>query len=82
MTDPAAIRPRRTRPAGVDEIETLRAIEVAAGAVFRDVGMDPVADDTPPSTVVLHATVERPGWRSSGARSPRTSSASTAARTT
>ncbi|WP_433787341.1 GNAT family N-acetyltransferase [Actinomycetospora sp. CA-101289] len=49
------------RPARPDELETLRAIEVAAGAPFRDLGMDPIADDTPPSTVVLDGALDRGG---------------------
>lgn len=49
------------RPAHADELETLRAVEVAAAVPFRDLGMDPVADDTPPSTVVLHGALERDG---------------------
>ena len=36
------------RPARPDELETLRELEIAAGAPFRDLGMDPIADDTPP----------------------------------
>lgn len=56
MTDPAAIRPARG-----DELEALRALEIAAGEVFRELGMDPVADDTPPSTVVLRGALDRGG---------------------
>ncbi|MEJ2860372.1 GNAT family N-acetyltransferase [Actinomycetospora flava] len=51
----------RIRSARPDELEALRAVEVAAGAPFRDVGMDPIADDTPPSTVVLAGALERGG---------------------
>jgi GNAT superfamily N-acetyltransferase len=49
------------RPARVAELEDLRAIEVAAGAPFRTLGMDAIADDTPPSTVVLLGASERDG---------------------
>lgn len=49
------------RPARTDELEVLRALEVAAGAAFRDLGMDAVADDAPPSTVVLREALERGG---------------------
>jgi GNAT superfamily N-acetyltransferase len=55
--------PGRVRPARGDELEDLRAIEVAAGAVFREIGMDPVADDAPPSTVVLRGALDRGGLR-------------------
>jgi ribosomal protein S18 acetylase RimI-like enzyme len=49
------------RPARPDEFETLRELEIAAGAPFRDLGMDPIADDTPPSTVVLAGALDRGG---------------------
>lgn len=49
------------RPARRDELEVLRAIEVAAGAPFRDVGMDAVADDEPPSAVVLRGALDHAG---------------------
>ena len=49
------------RPAHPDEFDALRDIEIAAGAPFRDLGMDPVADDTPPSTVVLAGALDRGG---------------------
>jgi GNAT superfamily N-acetyltransferase len=49
------------RPARPDELETLRELEIAAGAPFRDLGMDPIADDTPPSTVVLRGALDRGG---------------------
>jgi len=49
------------RPARTDELPDLQAIEVAAGAPFRDIGMDAVADDAPPSTVVLREALERGG---------------------
>jgi GNAT superfamily N-acetyltransferase len=53
--------PRSVRRAHAAELEDLRAIEIAAGAPFRDLGMDAIADDTPPSTVVLHGGLERDG---------------------
>jgi GNAT superfamily N-acetyltransferase len=49
------------RPARPDELETLRELEIAAGAPFRDVGMDPIADDTPPSPVALAGALDRSG---------------------
>jgi GNAT superfamily N-acetyltransferase len=49
------------RRARVTELDDLRAIEIAAGAPFRDLGMDAIADDTPPSTVVLRGGLERDG---------------------
>ncbi|MDD7917095.1 GNAT family N-acetyltransferase [Actinomycetospora callitridis] len=49
------------RPARPDELETLRELEIAAGAPFRDLGMDPIADDAPPSTVALRSALERDG---------------------
>ncbi|MFC5141312.1 GNAT family N-acetyltransferase [Actinomycetospora rhizophila] len=56
MSPGVAIRAART-----GELELLRQIEVAAGAPFRDVGMDAIADDTPPSTVALAGAAERGG---------------------
>jgi GNAT superfamily N-acetyltransferase len=49
------------RPARPDELETLRELEIAAGAPFRDLGMDPIADDTPPSTITLAGALDRGG---------------------
>jgi ribosomal protein S18 acetylase RimI-like enzyme len=49
------------RPARGDELETLRQLEIAAGAPFRDLGMDAVADDTPPSVVALAGALDRGG---------------------
>jgi GNAT superfamily N-acetyltransferase len=43
------------RPARADELGVLRAIEREAGAVFRALGMDAVADDEPPSLESLTA---------------------------
>ena len=49
------------RPARSDELEVLQALEDAAAAPFRGVGMDAVADDDPPSTVVLRGALDRGG---------------------
>ncbi|MDD7931587.1 GNAT family N-acetyltransferase [Actinomycetospora straminea] len=49
------------RAARGDELDLLRQVEIAAGAVFREVGMDEIADDTPPSTVVLQGARDRGG---------------------
>ena len=49
------------RPARPDELETLRELEIAAGAPFRDLGMDAIADDTPPSAVALAGALDRAG---------------------
>lgn len=38
------------RPADQGDIEAIRMLETAAGAPFRDIGMDWVADDSPPGT--------------------------------
>jgi GNAT superfamily N-acetyltransferase len=43
------------RPAHRDDFARLQAIEVAAGAAFRDVGMPEIADDDPPSLDTLAA---------------------------
>jgi ribosomal protein S18 acetylase RimI-like enzyme len=40
---------RKIRPARADDLPRLVAIEVAAGAPFRSLGMDSVADDAPPA---------------------------------
>ncbi|PVZ14344.1 GNAT family N-acetyltransferase [Actinomycetospora cinnamomea] len=51
----------RIRPARRDEVPDLQAIEVAAGAAFRELGMDAVADDPPPSAEVLAGGRDRGG---------------------
>ncbi len=56
MTGPGTIRPARH-----DELEELRAIEDAAGGAFREIGMDQVTDDPPPSTVALQGALGRGG---------------------
>jgi GNAT superfamily N-acetyltransferase len=43
------------RRARSDELEKLRELERAAGSIFRQLGMDAVADDEPPSTATLAA---------------------------
>ena len=41
------------RPARPDDLPTLQLVETAAGALFRTVGLDAVADDAPPPLDVL-----------------------------
>lgn len=41
------------RAARSDELEKLRELERAAGSIFRELGMDAIADDEPPSTATL-----------------------------
>ncbi|WP_320776417.1 GNAT family N-acetyltransferase [Streptomyces sp. CRN 30] len=43
----------RIRTATPDDLPALRDLERAAGACFRDLGMDAVADDEPPALEVL-----------------------------
>ncbi len=51
------------RPARTDEIEALQEIEVAAGRVFRTVGMDRVAGDEPlPAAVLLGYQSDGRAW--------------------
>ncbi|MDP9226548.1 MAG: GNAT family N-acetyltransferase [Actinomycetota bacterium] len=47
--------PPTVRSARPTDFETLRAIEVAAGARFREIGMPEIADDDPMSDEVLAA---------------------------
>lgn len=49
----------RIRPATRDDIDRLREVELDAGAAFRVLGMDVVADGPPPSAVVLGGFVDR-----------------------
>lgn len=51
-------RPVGIRAATRADIERLRAIERAAGEMFRPLGMDDVADDEPPSAVELAVFVD------------------------
>lgn len=46
------------RRARTEEIPRLREIERAAGAAFRDLGMDAIADDEPPSAATLKAFID------------------------
>ena len=45
----------RIRPATADDFEALQRIEVAAGELFRAIGMHAIADDDPPSAEELEA---------------------------
>ena len=47
------------RPATYDDIDRMQAIEVAAGQAFRALGMDAVAEDPPPSAIVLTGAIGR-----------------------
>ncbi|MDP1820804.1 MAG: GNAT family N-acetyltransferase [Acidimicrobiales bacterium] len=47
------------RPARAEELEALRAIELAAGRAFAAIGMPEVADDEPPPVPTLRAYVDR-----------------------
>jgi len=55
----SVIPPHLVRLARMDDLGTLVAIEVAAGAAFRDLGMDAVADDDPGSVEDLEPYVRR-----------------------
>ena len=48
-------KPPSIRPARSDELPLLVEIERATGAIFRDLGMDAVADDDPGSVEELAA---------------------------
>lgn len=54
MTD--AIR-WHLRPAAIDDIADLQALEVDAGRRFRALGMDEIADDDPPAADLLEAHI-------------------------
>jgi GNAT superfamily N-acetyltransferase len=43
----------RIRPATSDDLPVLQDVERAAGAAFRDLGMEAIADDEPPALDVL-----------------------------
>jgi ribosomal protein S18 acetylase RimI-like enzyme len=58
---PSAAVDGTIRAARPDELEDLRALEDAAGAAFRDLGMDAVADDPPPPAVVLRSALDHGG---------------------
>lgn len=49
------------RSAQPDDLPLLREIEIAAGAVFRDLDMNAVADDAPPTLAELRAWLETGG---------------------
>ncbi|WP_344320274.1 GNAT family N-acetyltransferase [Streptomyces macrosporus] len=51
----------RIRPGRAGDLPVLRDVERAAGLCFRDLGMDAVADDEPPSLETLRAYAERGG---------------------
>lgn len=51
----AMATPQNIRPARPNDAEALRAIEVAAGARFREIGMPEIADDGPMSVERLTA---------------------------
>ena len=52
-----------TREATLQDLPTLRQVEQAAGAPFRGLGMDAVADDDPPSLTELSAfQADRRAW--------------------
>jgi GNAT superfamily N-acetyltransferase len=46
------------RAAVTDDISAIRAIERAAGEIFRALGMDKVADDEPPAVAVLNQFID------------------------
>ena len=55
----SVLPPPVIRPARMDDLETLVGIEAAAGAAFRELGMDWVADDDPGSVEDLEPYVRR-----------------------
>lgn len=54
----AAVESFPIRPARHDDVERMRAIERAAGELFRPLGMDAVADDDPGDPAELRAVVD------------------------
>jgi len=48
----------QVRVAVAGDVEAMQRIEVRAGARFREVGMDDVADDPPPPADLLHGHVD------------------------
>ena len=52
------MNPYTLRPARTEDIADMRGIEVAAGELFRPLGMDLVADDDPPSEPELSDYVD------------------------
>lgn len=51
----------RVRPAASGDIEAIRRIEVAAGEMFRGIGMDEIADDDPPTRGEIARAIESRG---------------------
>jgi GNAT superfamily N-acetyltransferase len=47
------------RPATAADIRALQELEIDAGRRFRELGMDPIADDDPPEAAVLADHVDR-----------------------
>jgi GNAT superfamily N-acetyltransferase len=60
MREPAA---HRIRPGRETDLPGLRALERAAGEIFREVGMDSVADDEPPTLSELRRYLRHDGLR-------------------
>lgn len=48
----------RIRPAQPGDIESIQAVEIAAGQPFREVGLPTIADDDPPSADVLRDAID------------------------
>ena len=53
----------RIRPGREDDLPALRILERAAGEIFRELGMDAVADDEPPEPGELRRYLDRAGLR-------------------
>ncbi len=55
--------PRSIRVARLEDVETMREIERAAGRLFSEIGMDDIAAHAPPESVILGAYVrDRRAW--------------------
>lgn len=52
------MRSAQIRPALPEDIEAIQATEIAAGEPFREIGLDSVADDDPPSMEELTAAMD------------------------
>lgn len=52
------LAPTSVRPAVAQDLAALPAIEVAAGVRFREVGLDSIADDAPPTVAELGVHLE------------------------
>jgi len=58
---------RVIRPAATADLGRIQEIETAAGGLFRALGMDPVADDPPPTIEELNAFLRRgTAWVATG----------------